>query len=460
MILTSISLIILLVSIFLFKLAAGRLSPTRLNLISFTFYYHFIAHTFIASILAINNLDHHYLINKATDEAIFKGWYWIQYAMVATPASMVFINCLSGSISSKKKLDSFLNSPTKFPASFNGSYFKISFHFFTILSILSVFYTYLMMDTVPLFSLLNGATPSELAELRINAHRHFSGNTYIRNLLALQLTPLLSLIALSIFLSTKQKRDLIHFILLFSAAFFAMTYNLEKAPFARLIIATFLLTLLHNGFLSWKRLFLLAIGLLIFIIALYIYVAGVSDPSKLFSYNSGLIGRILLTQASAMFLVFDFFPETYNFIGLSSISDTLNMIMNIEDSPRMARLLMLAINPSGVEAGTAGVINTFFMAEAYANFGTLGLLLAPFIVGSLTQGAYIFLLTKEKTPFSTAFLAYLPIMIPFSGGFNGFIYNPAIIFLILASISIFVATHFLKDAQKRTKPGAVNKYSS
>ena len=51
------------------------------------------------------------------------------------------------------------------------------------------------------------------------------------------------------------------------------------------------------------------------------------------------------------------------------------------EQQRSARVIMEYLNPEGVVSETTGVMNSLYMAEAYANFGNLGLLLSPIIVG-------------------------------------------------------------------------------
>ena len=48
-------------------------------------------------------------------------------------------------------------------------------------------------------------------------------------------------------------------------------------------------------------------------------------------------------------------------------------------SIRPARIVMSIINFLGIEAGTAGVMNTLFIGEAYANFGWLRVMMGLFM---------------------------------------------------------------------------------
>ena len=96
------------------------------------------------------------------------------------------------------------------------------------------------------------------------------------------------------------------------------------------------------------------------------------------------------------------------------------------------------INPIGVEAGTAGVANTLFIGEAYANFALYGLLLSPFIVGSIIQLSYILIQKLPKNPIWVGLFCYLSYSWPVTGDFVGFLYNPGLLFIIVLLIGILL----------------------
>ena len=92
-----ISLFFLLASYLLFKKVSGSLSLTKLNLVSWIFYFQLIAQSYIASVLVINGLDNHYVINRVSDDAKFYGWLAVQYTMIALPLGKLGAVYLNGS---------------------------------------------------------------------------------------------------------------------------------------------------------------------------------------------------------------------------------------------------------------------------------------------------------------------------------------------------------------------------
>ena len=62
------AIIILLLSGYWFRQAAGTISIYKPNMMSWIYYYEFILLTLIGAVLVVYQVDHHYMINKLTDE--------------------------------------------------------------------------------------------------------------------------------------------------------------------------------------------------------------------------------------------------------------------------------------------------------------------------------------------------------------------------------------------------------
>ena len=136
-------------------------------------------------------------------------------------------------------------------------------------------------------------------------------------------------------------------------------------------------------------------------------------------------------------MMFDIFPADHAFIGLSSLSQALSNIFGVEYIERAARITMQAFNPAGVAAGTAGVMNSLYVAEAWANFGLLGVLLSPLWVGIVIQTLYIFFLKSPKSPFHLAFFVAFSTGGSITGGFNEYLYNPNLLLISFFALCVF-----------------------
>src|SRR6056297_3662474 len=93
----SISIFVLIISIILFRRFGAPLRPTRLNMISFIFWYYLVAQSFIASILVIYDIDNHYVISRvAGDKARLYGWLSVMWTMIALPIGFSIGSIITG----------------------------------------------------------------------------------------------------------------------------------------------------------------------------------------------------------------------------------------------------------------------------------------------------------------------------------------------------------------------------
>lgn len=445
-----VSISVLLVSSLLFRRVAGSLELTKLNMISWIFYYNLIAQSFIASVLVIYGLDNHYVINRVGDEAKFYGWLAVQYTMIAVPLGMLLAIYLNGYKSNRRIFFLYINAPIAPSFSFKDSYIKIPLYCLSGISVLAVLYTLAMLRVNPLIVAVSGSDALTLAGLRIEASRGFSGNIYVRNILAIGLTPVLAYISFAYWKLTRAKIDLVWFFMMFVSSFFILTYNLAKGPFVAFVLGYLFLIILINGGVSKKLFYSFALLALILIVSAYFLVMDVFDPLALFSYNSGVGGRILLSQSAGTYMAFEHFPKTHDFIGFASVSGFLNNIFGAQGSDTAARILMTIFRPSHVEDGTAGVMNSLFIAEAWANFGLIGVLVAPVYVGFVIQLLFIFFVKFRKTPVMLGLLAYLSYKLPVTGGVVAFFYNPGLMLIFAFFISAYIVGMLLQTFQRKS----------
>lgn len=445
---TIISLLILSLSYYLFKKVSGSLKLTQLNMISWIFFYNLILQSFIASVLVVNNIDNHYMIGKiSNEESRLYGWLAVQYTMIMMPLGMLFVINLFGYKNNNRIFQEYVHSDIRPFLSLKDSYIRYPFYILSIVSILSVMYVMVTLKTIPITGIIQGLGHEALAGLRIDASRGFSGNLYIRNIFALGLTPILSYIAFAYYKMTKSKKDLIIFLVLFVSSFLILTYNIAKGPVVAYLLGFMFLNILINGAVKRKTLFIFFVIILSFLIVMYLFIMGATGISilDLFNYNTGIIGRIILGQSAGTYLSFDIFPSVIEHVGFGSISGFLNSILGLEDSERSARLLMEHVNPKAVEAGLAGVINSLFIAEAWANFGLIGVLIAPFYVGVVIQTLFMFFLKLPKTPLLLGLFTYFSYGGSVTGGFNDYIYNAGYFVIIIFFIWIYFSGLALKQ---------------
>lgn len=390
--------------------------------------------TFIASVLVILKVDNHYVISRVSDDARLYGWLSVNYMMIVMPLGMLLAKkLLSSRTSMTSRLSHYTNAPIDL--NFIGSKsLKYSVWFFTFVSTLSCLYVFYVIGYFPFFKIFD-VTSLLASELRITASRGFSGNIYIRNFFALTMMPILSYMWCFYFIRTKNVLDFFVFCFSFVFSVSILYYDFSKAPMLSYLLSFVFVYFYSLGKIN-KLLSALAIAVVFLLLVAMYQFMGVSLAGFI-NYNSGPVGRIILGQAAGLYMMFDIFPADHAFIGLSSLSQALSNIFGVEYIERAARITMQAFNPAGVAAGTAGVMNSLYVAEAWANFGLLGVLLSPLWVGFVIQTLYIFFLKSPKSPFHLAFFVAFSTGGGITGGFNEYLYNPNLILISFFALCVF-----------------------
>ena len=417
---------VLFLSAYLFRRAAGTLSIRKLNIINFVFY-DLLIFTFVGAFLILMGFRDHYLVMKIKrDATIIKTCLIIGYVMVALPLAILIYNRLFVGRSIGLKLSAFIDDDVSY-ARGEVTILQVT-AFLVLLGTLGTIYVFSVIGTIPLFNMLIGSGNSSI--IRQQATRAFAGSVYIRNLLVLTITPLLSYLSYIYMRVSNKYRKVWRYLFIYTFILSIMikTYNLEKAPVIYYLFYFFIIEIVLGSKkvmgLFW-RFFLVAVVL---IVGVYYLLLGYSG--SLFTVSSGPLGRIFMTQVSTLFLHVQTFPDYIPFLRGSSLPTALaNLVGASRSWVRSGSLVMGLYNSAGVRAGTAGVMNALFVGEAYANWGMTGVYVSPFVVALPFSLAFALLLRGRKTPASITF--YVAMFISFTnslqGGFIDYIYNASII---------------------------------
>src|SRR6056297_1674105 len=106
-----VSVIVLAISALLFRRVAGSLSPTRINMISWIFYFQLLAQSLIGSVLAVNGWDDHYILGRVQPQARLYGWMAVQYTMIAMPLGMLLVLYHNGLRSNRRLFERYTLQP-------------------------------------------------------------------------------------------------------------------------------------------------------------------------------------------------------------------------------------------------------------------------------------------------------------------------------------------------------------
>ncbi|HWJ78510.1 MAG TPA: O-antigen polymerase [Niallia sp.] len=422
---------VLICSIIMFKKVSGSLSLLKPNLISLSFYYSLLFSSFIGSLLIVLNIDDNYMIDRINNpEVRMIGFFWICFIMIVFPLSMLIISKLCN-FNAREELNTFLECKIITPKDQEKDFFFV-FVVLSVISVASVFYTLISVESIPIFEMLLGN--DNLAQLRIDASHNFTGNIYIKNIFALNFTPVLALVAYVYSVNSNKRRWRFLFVILLIMSVMINIYDLQKAPIFFFILM-FLLVNIYIGKikLNVKKVIIMFTFAVSLVIILYVFVQGVTSVEEYLTYKSGPIGRIILSQIAPFYLHLDMFGDTAAFLNGRSLPGLLLSLYDLEQV-RSAKLVMDEYFPERVEQGIAGVLNTLYAGEAFANFGYKGIFFGTIYIAVIIQVIYIVFIRLPKHPIIIGVFVYFTVNIPrvLVGGFTDFLFNP--IWIIVVSV--------------------------
>ena len=416
--------------------ASGSLSLNRLNLNSILFYYSLFYFMIGGSIIFLGFNDH-YLIEKVKDEYIIRTYFIMLYALIALPVTIIFVN----RIMNIKKYDIFFKNyiDKKIVIDNNTNKMFILLTLLSIVSGLAIFYMFFKIGYISLFEILRG--DFDLITNRVAISNQFSGNEYVRNILALGMTPYLSYIVYIYSRTSKRKKWKILFVILLFLSILCKTYNFEKSPIIIYLLFFLLIEIILGNKINMQKILKYIFLSICIILVMYYKVSGYIGP--LLSLSEGPISRIFITQVSTLFLHIQTFPEYCNYLYGESFPSILAWIFSANEyGVRSGKIVMQLYNNIGIENGTAGVMNTLYIGEAYANFGIVGVLIAPIIIGLIIAVISNSILRQKKDPINVGLYIIVTNIYTtaFTGGFVDYIYNSIgfIIIIILLIIKIFI----------------------
>lgn len=422
----------------LFKYVSGTLSLKKLNMNSLTFYF-LLIFCFVGANAVFLGFRDHYLIQKCTETVIEKTYWIIMYALIALPLYMISFQKLMGihnfNTFFKNYAEREINSLYK-----NEKSIFVLMLFLTSIGAAAVIYTFRCIGYIPLLELLKGNFSSMTN--RVSIAREFTGNQYIRNIFALTLVPSISYIAYIYCRTTKSIRWKMLFTILAVLSVLCKTYAFEKAPVILYVAYFYLIEVMLN---KTKKIGKIAIFAIFGISALLFMYYVISDyAGSLFTLSSGPMSRLFMTQIATCYLHVQTFPSKTAFLGGASFSRVISWIFRTSSSGiRSGRVVMEYFNASAVANGTAGVMNSLYIAEAYANFGIAGVISAPVFVAFFITVIPCWILKQEKQPINMALYivftsTYANTLI---GGYVDFFYSVSLAFVFIVFMLLAAAAN-------------------
>jgi len=128
----------------------------------------------------------------------------------------------------------------------------------------------------------------------------------------------------------------------------------------------------------------------------------------------------------------------------------IHLVLGLQYLPDYGIIVRTFTNPLASFAGESGHATTFFMGEAWSNFGLIGVLLAPLWVGFFIQTFNIFFLKSKKTPLHIAFYAILTISFPVLTNLKGFYYPVWLLQYVVMIFILLLVASMLKSISRKS----------
>ena len=416
---------------FLFSKASGSLKFSKLNMISILYYY-VLAFNLIGASLIYIGFRQHYLIKKVEAEStLYFTYYALVYAMIMFPTVLIIMKKLMSHLSSKVDTNNYIKA---------GVYYSTKMYLLqgfvlilVLICTLATIYVFSKLGYNPIVSMFQ---QDDINALRQSGSRFFNGNQYVKNLLMLTLTPFVSYLTYIYYRLTKSIFWKILFFYMALLSVIALTYDFSKSPIITYLLGIYLIEVIM-GYIQNNETFhrLVTAGA---IIILFFYVVMMDAGNSLFSIYSGPLGRIIFTQIATLYLHFEAFPSYHPFLHGASFNSWMSFIFPTAEGLRSGRVVMTIYNAEGIESNVAGVMNTVFIGEAYANFGIAGIIVVPIIFGIVIGLFAYFLPCLKKTPVTILF--YVQMTLQFvsivEGGFVDIFYSASTLFLLMLTFII------------------------
>lgn len=441
-----ISILCTIASIELFRRACGSMSLLRLNTVSYVFYVQIVTSGLIASVLlAIGALDYNSDVRLISDEVKIEAWIWTMYSIIIMPLGMLALNRFLR-IEGRKAFLNFLKAPVEIRGTYERN--QLAILALTVFGIAVLAYVLLSTERVPLYTLIVEGDVGQANIDRISSRRNFGGIVHIKNLLGLIVVPVISYYSYILLRVFKTRYFFLFFLVNFSVGALMVSHDIQKAPIAFFVLGFGLVEVFVSKGISVKT-FLIFLGIpVVLILVGYSMTSDRNAFDQLLRFNSAFYGRTFVVGYYGFPLSLELFPNV--------ITDPTHAIgvprfligEGSEELRESARLLKMYAHPETIKTGKGNLYSGFYMGEAWANYGYIGLVIAPLIVGFVIQSVHLFVLHHKKNPWLLAFYAGITVKWVVGAGFVNFLFLKLLIWpFILYAGTNYVLKLILKPTE-------------
>ncbi|MBQ1460141.1 MAG: oligosaccharide repeat unit polymerase [Oscillospiraceae bacterium] len=440
----------LLYSLYFFYRASGTLNPGKLHIIQLTGLLFFLQ-TFVGTALIMLGLDRHYTLDKLADRAgtMQITFFVVMAFAVAFPLLLwLFLRLLR--VDPRTDYARYL-AETDVCRPRPVLFVLMAAAAAVCIALMALYFK--RIGYVPLWRLFfhDAAFDTGLERNRISGL--YIIHPYVTSIGIHLAIPLLAYFSFACALSEKKLKWYALAGVLLIAAGLVKTYNFAKSPVIPFLLVYLCIYIYHRGGIKTRWLVLFGAFSLVVLVAAYVLQG--SRLNMMDIYN-GIWGRTFFTQVGTLSYNFELFPTYLPFLRGRSFNRIIMLLLHLPygQQVRSARILMEFYGSEGVFNGTAGVMNSLFIGEAYANFGWIGLAVSVVWVAFFIAVIFAVVVKTRKSPAMVTLFAFFTVNAAFTtqGGFVDFVYNISWI-ITFAAMVICHRLLFFRDRAAKTSAG-------
>lgn len=393
-------------------------SILELNYFSISFFVYFLLGYLGALIAIIGGASNSYFISGIlyNQNIVNIGSFYILWAGLGMFYSFIIFMLIFDS-KHNYKWDNFL----KRNSIDDKSEFIIILIFSTI-SLFSICYYQIKIYPSPLILAIQGdVLGAALRRIEVTKDLNEFANTYIIAF-GVIISQLFS-IQLVIRNNKKMREKFLKVVMILLSILFLLTTS-EKAPIIFYLFSIYMASNVGKG----RRVKVnIKFGVYLFFLLLSIYYIFVS--SNLLEIKNLIFERVFFAQMAVVYYSLDYYNYS-NFIGLSSLGGIFNKIFGLTPVQPYSEVL-LKVYFNEMLAGGGWNINGIYIAEAWSNFGKLGVFLSPIYIGVVLAISYILLFKVKGTFGKSLMIFFTASSFSFITSLNLYIYNTNLVLIVI-----------------------------
>lgn len=311
--------------------------------------------------------------------------------------------------------------------------------FFGLFALFSaIYYQVKIMPSPLLLSLQGDHLGAALKRIEITRYLSNYANTYIISF-GMIISQICSIQLIIRNKSSGRYELFLKYLLIFLSISFLIT-NSEKATIIFYVLALYISFCITKRKIARLNLIFSLIFLFFILSVYYMFVS-----NDFFQIKDLVFERVFFAQMAMVFYSLDFYSNE-NFIGFSSLGGIFTKIFDLPlVDPSSVKMMEVYFEEMIANGGWN--MNGIYIAEAWSNFGLLGVLIAPLYIGTVCACLYIGLSYFKDSFFRAVLIYYTTSSFFFLTSINMYIYNSVsilIVILIILRFGLNKVFHYVK----------------